>query len=141
MWSRKRVLPYMQPIIFFSCRNSGPGTLTSEPSGIMPTMQAVPPARTMSHAWRAALTLPMASKAISTPSPPVSSLIASTASTLAPLTVSVAPKFSAISSLLSRMSTAMMRLAPAMRQPWMTLRPTPPQPITATIEPPGTLAV
>ncbi len=33
------------------------------------------------------------------------------------------------------MSTAMIRPAPAMRAPWMTLRPTPPQPMTATVSP------
>src|SRR5882762_3757491 len=35
----------------------------------------------------------------------------------------------------------MMRSAPAMRAPWITERPTPPQPNTATLEPGSTLAV
>ena len=35
-------------------------------------------------------------------------------------------------------SMAMMRAAPAMRAPWITAWPTPPQPITATIEPGST---
>lgn len=35
----------------------------------------------------------------------------------------------------------MMRLAPAMRAPWMTLRPTPPRPNTATVAPASTFAV
>ena len=39
------------------------------------------------------------------------------------------------------MSTAMTRPAPAMAAPWMQLRPMPPQPITATVEPGSTLAV
>src|SRR5437868_14606686 len=36
---------------------------------------------------------------------------------------------------------AMMRSAPAMRAPWITERPTPPQPNTATLAPGSTLAV
>ena len=39
------------------------------------------------------------------------------------------------------MSTATIRLAPAITAPWMQLSPTPPQPITATLAPGGTLAV
>ena len=39
------------------------------------------------------------------------------------------------------MSTAMTLPAPAMAAPWMQLRPMPPQPITATVEPGSTLAV
>ncbi len=35
----------------------------------------------------------------------------------------------------------MMRAAPAMRAPWITAWPTPPQPITATVEPGSTCAV
>ena len=35
----------------------------------------------------------------------------------------------------------MMRSAPASRAPWMAFRPTPPQPITATVLPGSTLAV
>ena len=39
------------------------------------------------------------------------------------------------------MSTAMMRSAPACFAPWITLRPTPPQPMTATLSPRRMLAV
>ena len=39
------------------------------------------------------------------------------------------------------MSTAMTLPAPAMAAPWMQLSPTPPQPITATVDPGSTLAV
>ncbi len=39
------------------------------------------------------------------------------------------------------MSTAMTVPAPAMAAPWMALRPTPPQPMTATVVPGSTLAV
>ena len=39
------------------------------------------------------------------------------------------------------MSTATMMPAPAMAQPWITFSPTPPAPITSTLEPGSTLAV
>ena len=39
------------------------------------------------------------------------------------------------------MSMAMISAAPAMRAPWITLRPTPPQPMTATVSPWRMLAV
>ena len=39
------------------------------------------------------------------------------------------------------MSMAMMRSASAMTAPWMTLRPIPPSPKTATVDPARTLAV
>ena len=47
----------------------------------------------------------------------------------------------AISSFESMISIAIIFAAPAMRQPWIMLRPIPPQPITATLAPPGTFAV
>ena len=109
-------------------------------SATIPTTTAVPPTSTMSKACRAVSARPITSKAYSTVSP-VISFTASTGSRFDALTTSVAPKCLAISSLLSSMSTAMMCAAPAMRQPWMTFSPTPPQPITTTVAPPGTLAV
>ena len=57
------------------------------------------------------------------------------------VTVSVAPNFLAISIFSAERSTATICFAPAMRQPWMTERPTPPHPITATVEPGRTVAV
>src|SRR6185369_15385808 len=56
-------------------------------------------------------------------------------------TQSVAPALAAISSLVEFLSTAMMRAAPASFDAITTLRPTPPQPTTATVEPGVTLAV
>ncbi len=53
----------------------------------------------------------------------------------------MAPNFLASASFASLVSIAMMRCAPAMRAPWITLRPTPPQPNTATDEPGLTFAV
>ena len=64
-----------------------------------------------------------------------------TGSSFDALTVWVAPNSTPMSSLLSRTSTAMIVVAPAMRAPWMTLRPTPPQPKTATVLPAATRAV
>ncbi len=57
------------------------------------------------------------------------------------MAVCVAPKCLAMSCLVSFGSTARMVAAPAIRAPWMTDRPTPPAPITATLEPGLTLAV
>ena len=54
---------------------------------------------------------------------------------------SVAPNSRARLSLAGDMSIAMIRLAPAMAAPLMAARPTPPQPITATVSPGRTLAV
>ena len=51
------------------------------------------------------------------------------------LTRSVAPNCSAMSSFDWNMSMAMIRSAPAILAPWITLRPTPPQPMTATVSP------
>ncbi len=82
----------------------------------------------------------MASKAKSNPpAAPVSS--ACRAARSSGLTPWVAPKRLAVSSFSSLRSTATMTEAPAMRQPWMTLMPTPPQPITTQVEPGVTLAV
>ena len=53
----------------------------------------------------------------------------------------MAPNFFAISSFASMVSMAMMRSAPAIAAPCTTLRPTPPQPNTATLEPGSTRAV
>ena len=77
---------------------------------------------------------------VSTP-PPVRSLTCCTGSPSEAFTRSVAPQICASSSLLARVSMAMMRPAPAMAAPWTALSPTPPQPITATVLPGGTLAV
>ena len=75
---------------------------------------------------------PITSNAWSTPSP-VSARTVSTGSTREASTVSVAPSFCASSSFDGDTSTATIRDAPAMRAPWMTFKPTPPQPMTATV--------
>src|SRR3546814_9904075 len=54
---------------------------------------------------------------------------------------SVAPNLRASASLAGCMSIAMIRPAPARRAPEMTLSPTPPTPITATVSPGFTAAV
>src|SRR5438270_13226047 len=54
---------------------------------------------------------------------------------------SVAPSCSAVLRFSSTGSMAKVREAPAMRAPWMTAWPTPPQPMTATVEPGLTCAV
>ena len=131
----------MQPRIFFSCKKAGPGNEISDPRGCMPTTVQVPPGRKILNAWVAAAGTPIASNEYSTPWPPVISMIASSRLSVWELIVCVAPKREAMSSLDSTMSIATILAAPAMRQPWMILSPIPPQPITATVEPPGTSAV
>ena len=54
---------------------------------------------------------------------------------------SVMPKDLAISTLDGFRSTPMILSAPAMRAPWMTFRPMPPRPNTATVLPGVTFAV
>ncbi|MNN69330.1 hypothetical protein D3C81_1851130 [compost metagenome] len=54
---------------------------------------------------------------------------------------SVAPNSRASSNLDGLVSTAMMRPALAWRAPWITARPIPPRPNTATLSPSCTLAV
>ena len=100
---------------------------------------AVPPGRSIANACSAVAFRPIASNAYSTP-PSVMSMTLATPSPSEALTVSVAPNERARSSLASTMSTAMMRAAPAMRAPWTAERPTPPHPMTATLDPAGTAA-
>ena len=52
----------------------------------------------------------------------------------------MAPNSRANSSFESSKSTATIFAAPASRAPWMTLRPTPPQPMTITVAPLSTFA-
>mgnify|MGYP003693991455 CR=1 FL=1 len=100
----------------------------------MPTMTAVPRFLSMSTAIRVVAPPPYASKANCAP-PPVMACTRSTAASVRALTVWVAPNFRAKASAESFTSTATMVVAPASRAPWMTLMPTPPQPITATLSP------
>ena len=53
-------------------------------------------------------------------------------------TTFVAPNSRARASLVSTVSMAMIRRAPAIAAPWTQFRPTPPQPITATVDPGST---
>ena len=94
--------------------------------------------------WKACSTVrlsPIASNEKSTPPPPVRSRICSTGSPAVASTLCVAPRSRAVRSLCSSTSTAMIIRAPAMRAPWITDRPTPPAPYTATVEPGFTRAV
>ena len=77
----------------------------------------------------------MAEKANSTPRPPVSSRTASTGRRAVASTTSVAPRALACSSFSGATSTATIRSAPASKAPCTTASPTPPQPITATVDP------
>ncbi len=108
-------------------------------SAITPTTYVARPRAVMAIAWATVDGRPITSKAWSTP-PPVIDTTASGASTCEASTVSVAPSRIAVSSLPADTSMAMIRDAPAMRAPWITLRPTPPQPSTATVSPGRTLA-
>ena len=108
------------------------------PNGIMPMTVAVPPGRSMANACSAVclqadrLEGVVARRRRSAPAPgrPASPAQASTRS--------VAPNCSAISSFVALRSTAMIRPAPAMAAPCTQLRPMPPQPMTATVEPGST---
>ncbi len=73
--------------------------------------------------------------------PPVSALTRSATSSPFALIVSVAPNSRAAASLAGSMSTAMIGEQPASRAPWMEFKPTPPQPMTTTLEPALTFAV
>src|SRR4051812_9797666 len=99
-----------------------------------PSITQVPPQSSRSIAARIRATCPTHSKAKSTPA----LRTPRTASVLS--TKWVAPNSSAICSLRALVSTAMILLAPASAAPWMTLRPMPPTPITATLAPSGTRA-
>ena len=107
----------------------------------MPT-STVAPLRFMSEAPCSAAPLtPTVTKTQSALRPPVSALTRSATSSLLALIVSVAPNSRAAASLAGSMSTAMIGEAPASRAPWMELRPTPPQPMTTTLDPALTPAV
>ena len=101
----------------------------------MPT-STVAPLRFISEAPCSAAPLtPTVTNTQSALRPPVSALTRSATSSLLALIVSVAPNSRAAASLAGSMSTAMIGDAPASRAPWMELRPTPPQPMTTTLEP------
>ena len=100
-----------------------------------PTRIACPPRRVMVMAWSMVGPRPMTSKATSAPRSSVIDITWDTGSPWLALIVAVAPNSLAICSLVSFISTAMISPAPLMRAPWMTLRPTPPQPMTATVSP------
>src|SRR5438552_2943800 len=101
MSTRNRFEPMTQPWMRFSRRKSGPGSSMIAPIGIMPMTVAVPPRFNMAKHCSAVAFRPMASKAWSTPSPPVSSITFATASPLDASTRSVAPNCSAIFSLVA----------------------------------------
>ena len=107
----------------------------------MPT-STVAPLRFISEAPCSAAPLtPTVTNTQSALRPPVSALTRSATFSLLALIVSVAPNSRAAASLPGSMSTAMIGEAPASRAPWMELRPTPPQPMTTTLEPALTPAV
>ncbi|MPN27728.1 hypothetical protein SDC9_175162 [bioreactor metagenome] len=95
-----------------------------------------------SSAARITLTLPMHSKLWSTPQVVISTITCWIGlSWSLGLTQSVAPKVLASSNLEGLVSMAMMRPALASLAPWITARPMPPRPNTATVSPSCTLAV
>jgi hypothetical protein len=63
MSTLKRLLPMLQPWIFFSRRNIGPSSSTFWPTGIIPMTVAVPPGRRQSKHCSAASFSPIASNA------------------------------------------------------------------------------
>ena len=71
----------------------------------------------------------------------MSMIAATTSSSFLASMKSVMPNFSARGRLPGLTSTPMIRFAPTMRAPWITLRPMPPRPNTATFDPGSTLAV
>ena len=125
----------------FSVRIAGsrPGSDSAAVAGGTPISVNVPPTPSMANAISWVGCRPMASKAWSTP-PSVSARTA----LAAPASLSmpwVAPKRRASSSFAGTRSTAITVWAPLRRAPWITLSPTPPQPITTTVSPGRTLAV
>ena len=99
----------------------------------MPITTTRPPSRAILKAAVTVSGRPSASKATSTPSPPVSRRTSATASPALASTPSVAPSWRAASSFSARTSTAMTRSAPKSRASWITFDPTPPAPTTATV--------
>jgi len=61
MSTLKRLLPMLQPWIFFSRRNIGPSSSIFCPTGIMPMTVAVPPGLMQSKHCSAAILRPIAS--------------------------------------------------------------------------------
>ena len=85
--------------------------------------------------------LPTAVITTSNPRPPVGARASAATSPFAAFTVCVAPNARACASLSSFTSIATSGSAPASAAPWTQLRPTPPQPTTATASPACTFAV
>ena len=95
-----------------------------------------------SSAARMTLTLPMHSKLWSTPQPVISTITCWIGLSWSfGLTQSVAPIERARSNFAGLVSIAMIRPAFAWRAPWITARPIPPRPNTATLSPVCTFAV
>ena len=115
------------------------GRVVSASMAGTPTSTVRPPRRVSSQATRWSSARPTTSKTTSALIPWVSSRTSRAASSA--VTAWVAPMRSAACRRDSTGSTATMVEAPASRQPWMTLRPTPPQPITTTRSPGWTWAV
>ena len=118
------------------------GNDTSASAAGMPIRTAAPRARVDRNAARAASVRPVASIAQSTP-PPDTAHTRSAVSSGPPdhSTAWVAPSDRAASSLSDATSTATIGCAPAATAPSTALRPTPPQPKTATRSPGRTPAV
>ena len=111
------------------------------PEGGIPTSTAAP-LRFMSETPCSAA--PLTSTVTKTASafrPWVSSATRARTSSPLALIVWVAPNSRAAASLPASMSTAMIGVQPERRAPWMALRPTPPQPMTTTLDPVLTFAV
>ena len=95
----------------------------------------------MSNACTISSGRPTTSNVKSAPRPSVSARTASIGSSAAGSTAWVAPTFRDASRRVADRSIATMVDAPEMRAPWMTDWPTPPQPMTATLDPGVTPAV
>jgi hypothetical protein len=134
----KAVPSHLRPVTSWNGR-----VLISWPAPATPMITLWPQPRCAhSSAARITLTLPMHSKLWSTPQPVISTITCWIGLSWSfGLTQSVAPKVRARSNLSGLVSMAMMRPALASLAPWITARPMPPRPNTATLSPSCTLAV
>src|ERR1019366_5642818 len=133
--------PYDDPIrVLSSPLRPWGSTLIFSPEGGAPTTTHLPPGARASTPCSIARELPTATMTTSAP-PPVAERTASAMSWPEAEMTAVAPSFCAASSLMATGSTATIGYAPAILAAITELRPTPPQPITATLWPHSTRAV
>ena len=124
--------------------NGNPSNRTVSPNGVIPTRTAVPPGGSARIACSIVAGSPIASNTKSGPPSPAASRIRSSVasgSAGSARTSCVAPSSVASVSLAGFVSTATIRPADASTAPMTHDSPTPPSPITTTVDPAGTSAV